>query len=65
MPSRCFIIGMESRMVTPEIINFFKKNNLILSVYTVNNIDYANNLFSLGIDTIFTDRPDIFDIYLS
>ena len=61
----CFMIGIDNKIATSEIINFFKKNNLIVSVYTVNDINYANNLFSIGVDSIFTDRPDIFDIYLS
>ena len=61
----CFMVGIDNKIVTSEIINFFKKNNLFVSVYTINDINYANNLFSMGVDSIFTDRPDIFDIYLS
>jgi len=55
----CFSIGLDFNIVNSEIIKFFKKNKLIITVYTVNNIEIAKKLFDLGVDSIFTDRPDI------
>ncbi len=58
----CFSIGLDSKMVNSEIIKFFKQKNLIITVFTVNNLDLANYIFDCGADSIFTDRPDIVKI---
>ena len=57
----CFSIGLEIDMIDSEIVEFFKKNNLIITVFTVNDEKIAKSIFSLGVDSIFTDRPDFFN----
>ena len=49
-------------MVNSEIIKFFKQKSLIITIYTVNDLNLANYIFDCGADSIFTDRPDIVKI---
>ena len=55
----CFSIGLDIEIIDYEMIKFFKKNNLTITTFTVNNNKAAKNMFDLGVDSIFTDRPDI------
>ena len=59
---RCFSIGLDFNIINSEIIKFLKKNKLIITAYTINNIKIAKELFDLGVDSIFTDRPDTIKI---
>ena len=56
---KCFCVGLEFEILDIEIVNFLKKRNLKVTVFTINNINLVNNIFSLGVDSIFTDRPDL------
>lgn len=56
---KCFCVGLEFNMVNNEIVSYLKKRNLTVTVFTVNEKIIANNIFSLGVDSIFTDRPDL------
>lgn len=51
--------------VTEKLAKDIKKENYELYVYTVNSVDLANKLYSIGVDGVFTDMPDIFlkDLY--
>ena len=55
----CFSIGLELSIINQEIINYLKKNKLIITVFTVNEIKSVKEIFNMGVDSIFTDRPDI------
>ena len=54
----CYIIGLNIEMINKEVVNFFKKNNFIITVYSSKNIEYnkAIKLWKLGIDSLFIDN---------
>jgi len=54
----CFSVGLEDKSLDAETIIFYKKNNLVVTAYTINDSKRAKALFSLGVDSVFTDRPD-------
>ena len=56
---RCFCVGIDSNIANKNNINFFKKNKLKVNVYTINNLKFAKKLFLFGVNSIFTDRPDL------
>ena len=58
----CFSVGLKSSMVNKETVDFFKKHNLTITTFTVNSVDQAYDFFSLGVDSIFSDRPDLLNI---
>ena len=51
--------------VTEKLAKDIKNENYELYVYTVNSVELANKLYSMGVDGVFTDMPDIFskDLY--
>lgn len=56
---KCFCVGLEINIINIEVVNFLKRQNLKVVVFTVNKKNLAKNIFSLGVDSIFTDRPDL------
>ena len=56
---KCFCVGFEINIINIEIVSFLKKQNLNVTAFTINREDLAKNIFSLGVDSIFTDRPDL------
>ena len=59
-----FNFGLNKKLINNEIINEIKKNNLIITTYSDKNIklNEANDLWSLGITSIFIDDPGPFGI---
>lgn len=55
----CFSIGLNIDIVDKNIINICKKNNLIVTIYSDNNIDYnkAIDLWDMGVSSVFIDCP--------
>jgi len=53
----CCQIGWMDRLATPEIIRATQQAGLAVSVWTVNNIERAQQLRGLGIDGLITDFP--------
>lgn len=53
----CCQIGWMDRLATPEIIRATQQADLAVSVWTVNNIERAQQLRGLGIDGLITDFP--------
>ncbi len=53
------ICGLNIDLVTSEIIKKIKESNIALTVYSDKNINLssANDLFSIGVDSIFVDNP--------
>ncbi|MEX0611574.1 MAG: glycerophosphodiester phosphodiesterase family protein, partial [Pirellulales bacterium] len=45
--------------ITQEVINAFHRNGLFVDVYTVNDQIRMQQLISMGVDSIETDRPDL------
>ena len=56
----CFSVGLDKKITNYEIIKYFKSMNLLVNIFTVNNIQSAKTFFAWGADSIFTDRPDYF-----
>ena len=59
-----FNFGLNKKLINSEIINKIKKNNLIITTYSENNIELieANDLWKLGVTSIFIDDPSLFEL---
>lgn len=53
------ICGLNINLLTTDIIKIIKENNISITVYSDKNISLsnANDLFSMGVDSIFVDNP--------
>ena len=53
------ICGLNIEIVTTDIINKIKESNIAITVYSGKNINLssANDIFSIGVDSIFVDNP--------
>ena len=53
------ICGLNLDLVTADIIKKIKKSNISITVYSDKNINLssANDIFSIGVDSIFVDNP--------
>ena len=53
------ICGLNINLVTADIIKKIKEFNMAITVYSDKNINLpsANNIFSIGVDSIFVDNP--------
>ena len=54
-----FSCGLNTKIINYELVNILKKNNIFITAYSQKNIKYkeAFDLWSLGIDSIFSDDP--------
>ena len=59
-----FNFGLNKKLINNEIINEIKKNNLIITTYSDKNIKLieANDLWKLGVTSIFIDDTSYFQI---
>ena len=59
-----FNFGLNKKLINNEIINEIRKNNLIITTYSEKNIKLieANDLWKLGVTSIFIDDPSNFKI---
>lgn len=55
----CVSVNTSRRVVTEETVRAMHEVASAVSVYTVNTLEEAERLFSLGVDAIFTDRADL------
>ena len=55
---QCVTVNANSRILTPERVQEIKLSNRQILAYTVNNIKQAEQLFSWGVDAIFSDCPE-------
>ena len=55
----CFSVGLDKKIINFEIIQALKKNKLRVNIFTINELEYTKQLTKWGVDSIFTDRPDI------
>ena len=53
------ICGLNIDLISTDIIKKIKKSNIFITVYSDKNINLssANDIFSLGVDSIFIDNP--------
>ena len=49
------------KTINKELVKNIKNEGYEIYVYTVNSIELANELYSIGADGVFTDMPNIFD----
>lgn len=47
------------KIVTKRFVNYCKKHNIKISVWTINNIEEMDYLIDLKVDGIITDRPKV------
>jgi glycerophosphoryl diester phosphodiesterase len=57
-PLRAYSFNTHLSFITPELIQDAKKRGLKNWVYTVNHADDWRYLQTLGVDAVFTDKPD-------
>ena len=55
---QCVSIHVNEEIMTKEMANKIKKMGRILLCYTVNDPNRAKELFSWGVDAVFSDNPD-------
>ncbi len=53
----CISVDIDHEILTREKAEEIKKNNFILLAYTVNDAARAKELFSWGVDAVFSDNP--------
>ena len=53
------ICGLNIDLVTADIVKKIKETNMAITVYSDKNINLssANDIFSIGVDSIFVDNP--------
>ncbi len=53
------ICGLNIDLISTDIIKKIKKSNILITVYSDRNINLsnANDIFSIGVDSIFVDNP--------
>jgi glycerophosphoryl diester phosphodiesterase len=56
---RCVSVHVQHTELTPERVRFIKDHGYAVMAYTVNDIARARELFAMGVDSIFSDYPDI------
>jgi glycerophosphoryl diester phosphodiesterase len=55
-------IHVNYRCLTQKRIDALKSSKKSILAYTVNRTRKANKLFSMGVDGIFTDKPDLLGV---
>ena len=60
-----FCCGLNVDIINKEIIDSLLSNNLVITVYSKNNIKMKNaeDLWTIGVKSIFTDDPREFKLY--
>lgn len=56
----CTGVGLYHPLYNDKMMQLFKRANLTTSAWTVNSIDEAKRLVTLGVDYIITDYPTLF-----
>lgn len=49
------------KTINKDLVKKIKNEGYEIYIYTVNSLELANELYSIGVDGIFTDMPNIFD----
>lgn len=58
----CISVHLNNKWVTEEIVAEIKEQGFQVLVYTVNKKKRAEQLYSFGVDSVFSDRPDLLSI---
>jgi glycerophosphoryl diester phosphodiesterase len=57
---QCQWLNMDYRLFTPELLTAVHKHDLKLGLWTVNTLEELQRLAATDIDSLTTDRPDLF-----
>ncbi len=57
---QCEWLNMDYRLFTPEIMDALHERGLKLSLWTVNTLEELRYFATAGVDSLATDRPDLF-----
>ena len=52
---------MDQRYLKPNTIEQLTQQNIAVLAYTVNHASLAKEWFSLGVDAVFSDHPDLLE----
>lgn len=55
----CYSIHLNHKKITQAHIQEIKESDILIFAYTVNSKRKAKKLFSMGVDAIFSDKPDL------
>jgi glycerophosphoryl diester phosphodiesterase len=61
---QCRWVNMDYRLFTPEILDAAHGHGLKLGLWTINTLDELQRLAAAGVDSLTTDRPDLFIHFL-
>ena len=61
----CFSIGFEKNLINKELVQFFKNQGYAITVFTINDKQFAKEIFSWGVDSIFTDELNKFKEFIN
>lgn len=56
---QCFSVNVNRRILTPARVQMIKEAGYAVAAYTVNSRRLAKKLFSWGVDSVFSDYPDL------
>lgn len=56
--NNCIALHVKQTILTPEKVEKVKNKGLLLLGYTVNDSERAKELFTWGVDAVFSDYPD-------
>jgi glycerophosphoryl diester phosphodiesterase len=57
---QCQWLNMDYRLFTPELLSALHERDLKLGLWTVNTLEELQRLAVAGVDSLTTDRPDLF-----
>ncbi|GCE17277.1 glycerophosphodiester phosphodiesterase [Dictyobacter kobayashii] len=56
----CNWVNLDRQLYTPEVLSIIHQNGFKLGLWTVNELDDLQQLAGAGVDSLTTDRPDLF-----
>ncbi len=56
----CSWVNLDDKLFTPEILEIVHHRGLKLGIWTVNTLPRLRSLIASGVDSLTTDRPDLF-----
>jgi glycerophosphoryl diester phosphodiesterase len=57
---QCAWVHLDNRLFSPEIPGFLHQNDLLLGIWTVNDVNRMKTLVAAGVDAMTSDYPDLF-----
>jgi len=56
---------LKKNLINKELVQFFKNQGYTLTVFTINDKQFAKEIFSWGVDSIFTDELNKFKEFIN